>query len=536
MKLLRNGRRADRAGAERRGAALLLSLLILLVLVAIVIQINVSTSTDARVARNDVGLTTIDQAVESALLQVYDQLETDGAADAASSGGAAGAPGAAGGAGAPGAPGAAGAAPGAAPGAPGGEQQQPTDSRRDEWARPQKTDINEIKLRIFVQDEDSKINVLTMLNPDEKEAQAAYERVARCLDLCREGTSLDIDNRTADEMAKTMLEYMTRRNLAKQPRPTLLSDDPQNEDRGMPLSLREFAVLPPFDESHFRDLLDEEGRIVHSIGAYLTVWSSLTTLADVPSAAPPGSNVPVGGAGQGQGGQNGQSGQGQNGQNGQNGQGQGGQNGSGQGGASGGQGAAGGAASGAGTEGPSQTSGFGVNVNTAPPAVLKALFDDRVVHPRFWDNVIEHRNLEEEKEPGAEEEDVEPQLDEYGEEIIERRIFDSLAEVADIDGFREFEPPLQAQINQLLTVDSRVFSIYVVARRTTSLEGDLPPELAGRPARGTEDQKGDALVRVIRSVVWRHESGDETVITPIVRWEVLDYVPYEVLDYPEEED
>ena len=40
---------------------------VLMVLVAIVIQINVSTSTDARVARNDVGLTAMDLAIESVL-------------------------------------------------------------------------------------------------------------------------------------------------------------------------------------------------------------------------------------------------------------------------------------------------------------------------------------------------------------------------------------------------------------------------------------------------------------------------------------
>jgi hypothetical protein len=181
-----------------------------------------------------------------------------------------------------------------------------------------------------------------------------------------------------------------------------------------------------------------------------------------------------------------------------------------------------------------EAGGWAVNVNTAPPAVLKALFDDREVHPRFWDRVVEYRNLEEEDEED-EEEPAEPMLDEFGEEIVERRIFDSLAELDEIDGFREMEPQIQAQIRQMLTTQSHVFSVQVIARRTTSAEGDVPPEMRRDERRGAEDERGDALVRVVRSVVWRHEVGGEPAVTPLVRWEVLDYVPYEVLDYPEED-
>ena len=40
----------------------------------------------------------------------------------------------------------------------------------------------------------------------------------------------------------------------------------------------------------------------------------------------------------------------------------------------------------------------------------------------------------------------------------------------------------------------------------------------------------------MRQVVWRKVAEDGTVdIIPIVRWEVLDHVPYEVLDYPDED-
>jgi hypothetical protein len=42
-------------------------------------------------------------------------------------------------------------------------------------------------------------------------------------------------------------------------------------------------------------------------------------------------------------------------------------------------------------------------------------------------------------------------------------------------------------------------------------------------------------VRTVRCVVWRREGADDGVeIVPIVRWEVLDYFPFEVLDDPTE--
>src|SRR5437773_12397683 len=83
--------RLHAARASRRGAALLLSLLTLLVLVAIVIQINVSTLTMAKVTRNDITITTMDAAIESALLQEMEVLKNDTADTSSAAGAPAGA-------------------------------------------------------------------------------------------------------------------------------------------------------------------------------------------------------------------------------------------------------------------------------------------------------------------------------------------------------------------------------------------------------------------------------------------------------------
>ena len=284
-------------------------------------------------------------------------------------------------------------------------------------------------------------------------------------------------------------------------------------------------MLPPFDESHFRDYRDENGKIVHSIGSFLTVWTSLATAADKPAnvaakkpatppAAPkpndksknantnkkndPNANKPSTGDPNNP---------------------------------------AAPAAAAPGVKKSDDSNGWVVNVNTAPPAVLKALFDDREVHPRLWDKVVEYRNLEEEEDKNKVKDkstEEPPQLDEYGEEIIKRRIFDSVSELGEVDGFKDLGAELQTKISQCLSVQSHVFSIFVIARRPTSVEGDMSEALADKKSRVAADEKGDSLLRVVRSVVWRHKVDDKIVIVPLVRWEVLDYMPYEVLDYPDE--
>ncbi|MBK7875798.1 MAG: general secretion pathway protein GspK [Planctomycetes bacterium] len=368
--------------ASERGAALLMSLLVLLVLAALAFQISVTATTDARTARNDVNLTTMDLACESALLQMFDTLAADGESGGGDAAGAAGAAGAGAGAGASD-PQAGGANPAGAAG--GQEQEQAVDSRRDEWASPQRTEINEIKLRIFVQDEDSKYNVLNLLNPDEKESEAAFNRIARILDLCREGTTADIDERVAQDMTRAMLDYMVKRKTSSFPRPKLLTDVEKDDDRSFPLTLREFAVLKPFDETLFRDFRDEDGKVVHSIETFLTVWSSLETVAEMQSSQSSSAGAAAGGSGAaGSSGSKSSSSSSSSSSGDKSGTTGGGSTSSG---ASGG--GAGATAGGSGTvRDKSETNGYAVNVNTAPAAVLKGLFDDRELPPRYWDEVI----------------------------------------------------------------------------------------------------------------------------------------------------
>lgn len=545
--------------SARRGSALLLALLVLLILLAIMSQLVFGTKSDADVARNDIALTTMDLAIESSLLEVFDRLKTDG-----ESGGSAAAAGStpsdASGASTPAAGDAA-----AAGAAAGGQQQSAVDSREDSWGRPQRTTINQIELRIFVQDEDSKLNVLGMLASNEQEAERCFERVQRTLDAFREGTDSDIDTSEARTMAEAMRDHMKDRTHQVLPKPHLTSDDEKTPDVGLPLSLEEFAVLEPFDESMFRDFREPDGRVVHSLSSFLTTWTSPTagSTASGSGAAGSGSAGTTGGgssndaSGAASGGSSNSGGAGASGGSGsasaassggggaQSSSG-GGSEQSGSGAASGGQSGGAGSQSGAqsGGQGASQGGssskyGIAVNVNTAPAAVLKSLIDDREISGRFWDEVIEYRNLEKKDEEDASSSSSssssttkEPVYDEYGEEVIERQVFESLDNLRDVDGYANLDGAARAKLDQLLTTESQVFTIFVTARLHTGDEARAEESARDRDLR--EDLIANGLTRTVRCVVWRRKSGDSVTIVPLQRWEVIDYVPLAVEDYPDD--
>ncbi len=484
----------------------MLSFLLLIVLIAVMAQLKLATDTERRVAENDVSLTAMDLAIESALMEVYEQLKADGEA----SGGGEGAEADAGMGDLTGGP------PGGGAGGEGGSGA--VDSREDEWARPARTTIADVDLRILVQDEDSKINVLALASRDEDVADEAFARIMRVIEFFRADSSEEVDRVNAERMVQRMRDaLLERRRLDDQlPVPMLLTDNPADRDRSMLLSLRELVAYEPFHPGLFRDYRDEDARIVHSLTSYLTVYSSVMPIEEVDQGAADAGGAAGEGAGQ-EGGAESPDGAGAGGQ-----------------GEGGGQGGAGQGGAGQGEEtianGPR---GYAVNINTAPPVVLKALMENRDVRLRFWDEVITYRN--EEEEPEGDDEDIEPVYDEYGEEIVQKQIFDSLDELTQIDGWLDIDGDVRERLLPMLTVESHVFSIFVTARMKDEggdLGGYTPRSRA--EARLEEDRSG-AITRTVRSVVWRREGEDGWEIVPIVRWEVLDYAPYEVLDDPDGE-
>jgi hypothetical protein len=356
-------------------------------------------------------------------------------------------------------------------------------------------------------------------------------------------------------MAKTMREHMSRRKQSKLPRPKLLTDLPKNEDLGLPLSMREFMPLEPFEDHHFKEFRDSNDKVVHSITSFLTVWSSLGTAPPATSSSGATAGAAGGNSGNaassGKPGTSNTSGSGQNASSGgANAQSGGGNTAAGTGNTAAGTGNTAGGAQGqqagggsAGAAGSTSSGGYAVNVNTAPVAVLHGLVDSRDVPSRFWDKLVEWRNLEDEEEKQKAKEAAadssspppEEQLDEYGQPMIKRNFFDSLQKLSEIDGWSDLPGEQQAKLNQLLTTQSQVFSIYIVARKSTSADATADLGLTPAEQRRREETSGDSIIRVVHAVYWRHKAGDDVKMTPVVRWEVLDYLPYEVLDFPPDE-
>ncbi|HIG11196.1 MAG: hypothetical protein ABGY71_08340 [bacterium] len=535
MKLLR-----PRAAApKRRGAALLLSILVLFVLIAIVMQISIGTMTDARVGRNDVGQTLINRAISSAQYDIFELLKND-AESSQEEGGEDPAAGAM-----------ADATAGAMGAEGGAEEAAAVDSRRDEWAVRQRTEINGIEVLIQIEAENSKYNILNMLNEDEEEAEDALQRVARIIDLYREGTEDDISQREAQEMAEAMKSHMTERHGSGYAEPALLTFNEDRDKLFMPLSLRDFLVLEAFAEHDFRSYRDVNDARVHSLDQFLTVWSSPSLFGDSGASSENGSGQSGAGGGGGSAPSGGSSSGASSTTKSASGAGgtedffnqaladseSGGNSGLGEG-SSGDSGAASGTGSsglpGSGEESSSSgpALGYGVNVNLAPPAVLKGLFDVRDVRPRFWDDVIEYRNLEEEQD--FSEKQPEPTFDEFGDELIERQIFDSATELSDVRSWEDLDPLMQSAVMSLVEVESEVFTIYITGRRNTSVDDGADSAMTAEERARAEEEPGGALVRCVRVVVWRRSTDDGVEVLFIVPWEELDFTPFEVEDYPDE--
>ena len=447
MRILRSRGLPER---ERRGAALLLTFLVLIVILMIVYQVARITGSERNEADRSLTLTQMDFAIQAALLENQKFLREDAEQAAGGEGdtGADGAPGE----GIPDGEGGEGEEGG-------GEEEGPSDSLMDSWATVQQSTIGEVDVISFVVDEDRKFNILGMLDEDDELANEAEAIVVRILDRCREGTMLDIDGGTATDMAQAMRRYMTDRFSETYPTPSLVG----LED-GMPilpLSLREFLVVPPFQDHHFRDYFDEQDNRVHSIDHFLTIYSSPTLGQAADSEL-----------------------------------------------------------------------GYAVNVNTAPLQVLAGLFDSREIDPRVWLEIIDYRNEIKEND-GDEEEEATFRQNRFNEELPEFQVFTSLDQVEELPTLADMEPETRNLVLSRLKVESEVFSITILAKRSTRSNSDLQDFELTREEVERQEQDGTDLVRVVRKVVWR-QSGDEgAVMHTLMPWLVLDYVPLEVLDDPE---
>ena len=126
-------------------------------------------------------------------------------------------------------------------------------------------------------------------------------------------------------------------------------------------------------------------------------------------------------------------------------------------------------------------------------------------------------------------------LDEFGEEIFPKQIFDSLDELEEIYDYEALNEAEKSLITEALEVTSDVFEIVIAARISTASDVNQRLEFESRREQEEYFRSGEHIVRVVRSVVWRRPVDDDVMIVPLVRWEVLDNAPLQVLDFPDEE-
>ncbi len=372
------------------------------------------------------------------------------------------------------------------------------DSSRDAWFEPIGHADNDLTTYVWVEDENRKFNILALWSPDEKFAEFSRDRLVRLIDVLREDTEFDVSTGDAERIVQELKDWVGRGGTDAMPRPRLKSDDDKRRDVTAIMHLDELMMLPSVTEDLFFDkVLD--GHYYPGLESVLTIWTSLR--------ADPGDPQKVERQ-RAQAQISGQSPAGQNsGSQGSGGQGSGGQG-------SGGDGsgrAAGGNPSAGGDEQPIQPDGLGIriNLNTAPRAVLRALFPAEKIPDRVIDAIIKYRNTLDEEAMRADEENAGSAAvtqSDFGDMRLgsesKRKFFATPADLDNIDEWKELQDDeAKGAFLKAVTTQSEVFTIHLATLYKRNEESRL------------------YLLRRARSIVLRIDDGENGKIVPLVPFE-----------------
>jgi hypothetical protein len=467
--------RATAASDSERGVALVMALIFSILLYILVAELVVSSRMVRATGENDALLARMRTQMQYQLLESEEKLLADlvgqndemGAegGEAGALGGLAGAAAASGGGG-----------EGEGEGGEGEEaEEDPTsvcDSSRDAWFEPVGHPDNDLTTYVWIEDENRKLNLLTLWSPDDEFAQVSRDRMIRLIDGLREDTEFDVSSGDATMIVQSIIDWGNRPNTEQMPTPELKTDDEQMRDFHAPLHLDELMMLPMVTSELFFDkALDKI--FYPGLESVLTIWTA--TVADPgdpeklarqraargePALDPKAETQPGG--------------------------------------------------EGLGDEPPQQPEGLGIriNVNTASRAVLRALFDPIRVSDRVIDGIIRYRNeIDEEASEEADTENAAESAD-FGEmQLGSQPLYNFFEAIGDLDEVEEFEQisddEIKSEIKNALTTSSEVFSIHMASLFKRS---------------GAEDNRV-YLVRRARSIVMRLEEGDEGKIVPLIPFE-----------------
>jgi len=418
------------------------------------------------------------QALKVGLAKVLDDLAGD-----SDGGSGEGSPGAgSGGAGALGKLGGAGGA-----GSSGGEGAggDPGDSSRDSWFKPYVVfEDDRLTVYAFVEDENRKFNLLTLLSPDSEFRDRSRKRLIRLLDELWEDADFDLSRSEAETWVESMEQWMQGESRNDNlPKPPLRGDYKLDKSEVLPpFSLHELMLTGRIPKEAFPDRI--VGRdLFPGLESVLTVYSSLrrTPLSGGPGEGGAGSQA-GGGAGdsRSQSGGNGKTGKGSE------------------------------------QEDPEKPLGPGVriNLNTAPRAVLQALAPTAEIPGSVIESILRYRNEIEEKKakPGDDQELEEDQGPKY-------KIFTSVQDLDQVEDWKLLpENDALDRFKALLTTSSNVFTIHLAA-----------------VYKRDEDGKAFQIARA-RCVWVRDDQGEKAKMFPIIPLHRVQGLRIFQVDFPEEQE
>jgi len=408
--------------------------LILSVLLYVIIAELVTTARMARfTGENDVLLARMRNHMRYTLAEVEDMLIDDKPAE----GGGAGGPGGL-------APG--GAPPEAAAGGEGAGGQQSeedlagtADGSQDAWYEPQGYSDSDITTYVWVEDENRKFDILSLVSSDEEFARESRRRFVRLIDYLREDSPMDLNSGDGERLASQIVEWMRgQARTVQMPRPPLKSDGTQS-DVTLMLHLDELRMFEGVTDELFYDQV-VDNRLMLGLESVLTVSTSwVTDPGDPDKLAARGQGNPAGGPGAAAGnpGAGGQSGQGNP-----------------------ASGSPNGSPSGSQNEQEPIGEGIRININTASRPVLRCLFPENEMPPAVIEAILRYRN---EELPPSEEGTAESQMVSEGDRP-KRKMF---GEVSDLDKVPEFmnlgSPAIKEKLYALTTTHSDVFTVHMAS-------------------------------------------------------------------------
>jgi type II secretory pathway component PulK len=443
------------ARANEQGIALIMVLIFTVLLYVMVAELVTTAQMQRLTGENDALLARMQSQIRYNLGEVFETLTNDG--ESAALGGEEGGGGGAGGLGPLG-------------GAGGGDTESDpaasADCSRDAWYEPIAYSDGELTTNVWVEDENRKFNLLTLISPDRDFAEQSKHRFIRLIDYLREKTDHDLSIADAETMYDAIIEWMEGRTRTETlPRPALKSDSEERRDITAPLHLDELLMLRGVTPHVFYDQVVTDPNtqlgVQHLPGleSVLTVYTALRyDEGDPQKAAAQGRQVPPT------------------------------------------------------TATPDQAAqpegvGIRINVNTAIRPVLRCLFPPHEVPDAVIEAILRHRNEKAEEEEAAallSGQSAEDGASDYFGDVDEgvRPKLKVFEKVEDLENVQEFANLANTQVKgsflDLVSTKSDVFTIHLAALYRRN------------------EERREFVIRRRRSVVVRSESGDATTLHPLI--------------------